>query len=62
MRILPICAAALIVGGLGLGLRANDAQAAPLPAMTSLMTSLSADSTAVEKVAGVMPTMRGPAS
>ena len=50
MRIFPLCAAALIAGGLGLGLRAHDALAGPLPAMSSALTSLSADLSAVEKV------------
>jgi hypothetical protein len=50
MRFLPLCATALIASGLVLGLRAHDAQASPLPAMTSAMTSFSADMTAVEKV------------
>jgi len=48
MRILVICVTAMIAGGLGLGLRAHDAQAAPLPAMTSL----SADLTAVVETVG----------
>ena len=49
MRILAISAAALIAGGLVLGLRAPDALAGPLPAMTSPTASLSADRTMVEK-------------
>lgn len=46
MRIVLTSAAALIAGGLVFGLGADDAAAAPLPAMTSL----SVDTSAVETV------------
>lgn len=46
MRIVLTSAAALVAGGLVLGLGTQGAEAGPLPAMTSL----SADATAVENV------------
>ena len=46
MRILLTSAAALVAGGLLLGLGAQGAQAGPLP----VMTSLTADTTAVQSV------------